>query len=89
MISASLNDIFQKSILFAKQLHHEYLTIEHIFYLLLSSQEGANIIEACGGDVENMKEELAEYLKNSMEILPENIQQDPLNSHYLNCIYQK
>ncbi len=80
MISASLNDIFQKSILFAKQLHHEYLTIEHIFYLLLSSSEGANIIEACGGDVEKMKEELAQYLKNSMEILPENIQQDPYES---------
>jgi len=80
MISASLNDIFQKSILFAKQLHHEYLTIEHIFYLLLNSSEGANIIQACGGDVEKMKEELAEYLKNSMEILPENIQQDPYES---------
>jgi ATP-dependent Clp protease ATP-binding subunit ClpA len=80
MISASLNDIFQKSILFAKQLHHEYLTIEHIFYLLLSSKEGANIIEACGGNVQKMKEELGEYLKNSMEILPDNIEQDPYES---------
>ena len=80
MISASLNDIFQKSILFAKQLHHEYLTIEHVFYLLLNSKDGATIIDSCGGDVAKMKEELAEYLKNSMEVLPENIEQDPYES---------
>ena len=80
MISASLNDIFQKSIIFAKQLHHEYLTIEHIFYLLLSSQEGSAIIEACGGDVAKMKEELGEYIKHNMEVLPSNIEQDPYES---------
>jgi ATP-dependent Clp protease ATP-binding subunit ClpA len=81
MISSSLNEIFQKSILFAKNLRHEYLTIEHVFYLLLSSQEGADILEACGGDVPKMKEELGVYIKNNIEALPENIQnQDPYES---------
>jgi len=89
MISASLNDIFQKSIIFAKQLHHEYLTIEHVFYLLLSSTDGIKIIESCGGDVARMKEELAEYLKNSMEILPENINQEPYESVALSRLIDK
>ena len=89
MISSSLNDIFQKSIIFAKQLHHEYLTIEHIFYLLLSSQEGAAIIEACGGDVEKMKEDLGEYIKKNMEILPPNIEQDPYESVALSRLIDK
>jgi len=80
MISPTLNDIFQKSILFAKQLHHEYLTIEHVFYLLLSSNEGAAIIEACGGDVEKMKLELANYIKQNIETLPKEIDQDPYES---------
>jgi len=80
MISPSLNDIFQKSILFAKQLHHEYLTIEHVFYLLLSSSEGAAIIEACGGDTQKMKEALASYIQENIEVLPENIDQDPYES---------
>jgi ATP-dependent Clp protease ATP-binding subunit ClpA len=80
MISPTLNDIFQKSILFAKQLHHEYLTIEHVFYLLLSSSEGAAIIEACGGDTQKMKDELAEYIKANIETLPQNIDQDPYES---------
>ncbi len=80
MISSSLNDIFQKSILFAKQLHHEYLTIEHVFYLLLSSQEGAAILEACGGNIAKMKVELSEYIKENIEILPPNIEEDPYES---------
>ena len=80
MISTSLNEIFQKSILFAKELRHEYLTIEHVFFLLLNSQKGAQIITDCGGDVSKMKEELSTYIKTSMESLPENISQEPYES---------
>ncbi len=80
MISNNLNDIFQKSILFAKQLRHEYLTIEHVFYLLLSSNEGSNIILACGGDVQKMKESLGNYIKTNIDALPESIQADPYES---------
>ena len=81
MISSALNDIFQKSILFAKQMRHEYLTIEHVFYLLLSSDDGSRIVGTCGGDVSKMKEELALYIKNNIEALPENIaNQDPYES---------
>ena len=89
MISSSLNDIFQKSIIFAKQLHHEYLTVEHIFYLLLSSQEGVAIIEACGGNVSKMKEDLGEYIKKNMEVLPSNIEQDPYESVALSRLIDK
>ena len=80
MISNNLNDIFQKSILFAKKLRHEYLTIEHVFYLLLSSQEGSSIINACGGDVEKMKETLGDYIRTNIDTLPENINVDPYES---------
>ena len=80
MISNSLNDIFQKSILFAKKLRHEYLTIEHVFYLLLSSEEGARIIRECGGDVQMMKDALGEYIKTNIDTLPENTTLDPYES---------
>ena len=80
MISPSLNEIFQKSILFAKELRHEYLTIEHVFYLLLSSPEGTHIISACGGDVAKMKEELKNYIGTNMQPLPEHVNRDPHES---------
>jgi len=80
MISNNLNDIFQKSILFAKGLRHEYLTIEHVFYMLLNSNEGSEIILSCGGDVKEMKNILGNYIKTEIEPLPENIDIDPLES---------
>ena len=80
MISPGLNEIFQKSILFAKKLRHEYLTIEHVFYLLLSSKDGATIISTCGGDVIKMKEALGEYIKTNIDSLPEDVNVDPYES---------
>lgn len=80
MISPSLNEIFQKSILFAKELRHEYLTIEHVFYLLLSSPEGTHIISACGGDVAKMKEELKNYIGTNIQPLPSHVNRDPHES---------
>lgn len=80
MISPSLNEIFQKSILYAKRLRHEYLTIEHVFYLLLSSDEGSNIIQLCGGDTDRMKEELATYINTNIDVLPKNVNQNPYES---------
>jgi len=80
MISSSLNDIFQKSILFAKELRHEYLTIEHVFYLLLHSTEGSQIISTCGGDVKEMKNKLLSYIQTHIEALPQNIDQEPYES---------
>ena len=80
MISTRLNDIFQKSILYAKGLRHEYLTIEHVFYLLLSSKDGSTIIQTCGGDVNKMKEALGDYILTNIDALPENITQDPYES---------
>ena len=80
MITQTLNNIFQKSIHFAKELRHEYLTIEHVFYLLLNSTEGSSIIESCGGDVAKMKEELGKYIKSNIEALPQNVEQEPYES---------
>jgi ATP-dependent Clp protease ATP-binding subunit ClpA len=80
MISQSLNDIFQKSILYAKELKHEYITIEHVFYQLLISADGAKIIFAAGGDVEKMKELIKDYIYTNIDPLPEDINIDPFES---------
>ncbi|MDA7817881.1 ATP-dependent Clp protease ATP-binding subunit ClpA [Sulfurimonas sp.] len=80
MISQSLNSVFQKSILYAKELRHEYITIEHVFYQLLSSIDGAKIISACGGDVEKMKELIKNYIYTNIDTLPDHINQEPFES---------
>lgn len=80
MISHSLNEVFQKSIIYAKELKHEYITIEHVFYQLLNSPEGAKIIFACGGDVQKMKELIKDYIYSNTSTLPQNVNDEPFES---------
>ena len=80
MISAELNSIFQKALTYAKDQRHEYLTIEHVFFAMLSSKEGVAIIKECGGDVESMREAAANYLSETMQALPEESNQEPFET---------
>ena len=80
MISYSLNEVFQKAIRYAKGLRHEYITIEHLFYQLLNSSEGAKIIFTCGGDVEEMREVIKKYIDTNSQTLPANISEEPFES---------
>lgn len=80
MISAELNAIFQKALLYAKDQRHEYLTIEHVFYALLGSKEGIAIIRECGGDVAAMRSMVSSYLSKTMEALPPDVQQEPFET---------
>lgn len=80
MISAELNSIFQKALLYAKDQRHEYLTIEHVFYALLGSKDGITIIRECGGDVAAMRSQVSRYLAVTMETLPEDASQEPFET---------
>ncbi len=86
MISPNLNTVIQNSILFAKELRHEYLTIEHLFYEILGSDEGMYIILACGGDVEKMRLTLKKYITTNIDTLPNNIDIEPYESAALSRV---
>lgn len=89
MISYTLNEVFQKSILYAKELRHEYITIEHVFYQILNSPEGAKIIFACGGDVAKMKELMKNYIDTNIGTLPQNIEEEPFESLALSRLIER
>ena len=55
----------------ARQRRHEYLCIEHVLYALLHDDAVAEIVRACGGDVERLKRDLVAYLEGQIERLPE------------------
>ncbi len=86
MISAQLNEIVQKALQYAKEQRHEYLTIEHIFYQILLSDEGASIIQLCGGDPDKMQEQTQIYIQKMIEPLPEGIQSDPYETQALSRV---
>lgn len=80
MISSELNAIFQKALMFARHHRHEYLTIEHVMLALLNSPDGEAIIRSCGVEIEQIREALGNYLLQTMEPLPEEVNQEPFET---------
>jgi len=49
---------------------HAYLTIEHLLYALLHDERGAQIVRACGGQVEALKAQLRRFFAEDLEAVP-------------------
>lgn len=56
---------------------HEYVTLEHLLFALLSDEAAVDVLTNCGADMEELRRALEEYLSNVMERLPSGIQQVP------------
>ena len=65
--SKHLQDIFENSISLAKGLQHEYITIEHIVFSMISDKETCTLLEGFGADAAFIKTNLDHYLKNSLQ----------------------
>jgi ATP-dependent Clp protease ATP-binding subunit ClpA len=72
--SQNLQAIFENAIQIAKSHQHEYITIEHLIYGIVSDQEAKVILENYGADIDFIKKNLESYLKNNLNDI---IVQDP------------
>jgi ATP-dependent Clp protease ATP-binding subunit ClpA len=64
--SDRLQTIFESAIETAKTLQHEYITIEHLVYSIVSDNETAELINSYGADTNFIKTNLDHYLKNNL-----------------------
>ena len=65
--SDHLQAVFEKAIDTAKKLHHEYLTIEHLLFAMISEETFFESIKNFGKDANLLKQDLADYLQNKCE----------------------
>jgi len=62
--SDSLQAVFEKAIETARQLRHEYLTIEHLLFAMLCEDSFSKCLQGYGSDPVYIKTNLEHYLKN-------------------------
>ncbi len=70
MLSRELQVTLNLAIQEARKRRHEYLTLEHVLFAMLHDPIAQEIIGACGGDRDELKEQLLTFLDESMESLP-------------------
>jgi len=71
MISKELSATLGFAVREAKKRRHEYVSIEHILFAILYDPTGIEIIENCGGNVENLLQSLEQFFKEKIETIPE------------------
>jgi len=71
MISKELSIVLNKALNEARERRHEYVCVEHMLYAICQDSVGMEIIEACGGNVEHIQEEIENFFEEKLTIVPE------------------
>ncbi len=64
--SKDLQMVFDKSIRDAKKLGHEFVTLEHLLFAMMCSENFYNLCKGFGADVDFLKSNLEHHIKNEM-----------------------
>jgi len=66
MISKELSTTLGFAVREAKKRRHEYVCVEHVLYAILNHETGAQTIEKCGGNPEQIKAELEKFFNEKL-----------------------
>ena len=66
-IEYTLNVAFQE----ARDKNHEFITVEHLLLALLDNPSAANVLRACGANVDTLKTEITAFLDETTPLLPD------------------
>ncbi|MCX8124516.1 MAG: ATP-dependent Clp protease ATP-binding subunit ClpA [Spirochaetes bacterium] len=85
-ISTVLNQILMAAYNEAKNRKHEYLTPEHVLFASLYFPEGREVIEGCGGNIEQLKRNLDKHLSTRVPVIEEG---EPIQSVGLQHVIER
>ena len=71
MLTMELQITLQAALREANKRRHEFATPEHILYSVLFAEQGAEIIQACGGDLDSLKDNLEDFFEHKLPRLPD------------------
>lgn len=74
MLSRELERFLSHAMEYAKEKKHEYTTLEHILFSLTESPKAVEIIESCGGNIQELRKVLQDFLtKNCPPLTDEQV----------------
>lgn len=83
-VNKVVNEIILEAYTYAKDNRDEYLTPEHILHAALSKDKLIEAISLCGGDVEDIKLNLQEYIDQYIDKVPD---REPEQSYALQQLF--
>ena len=69
MFNQDVQIAFSLAVREAQRRRHEYLTTEHVLYAILFEEAGQEVVAACGGDPERLRQGVEEFFERHVEAL--------------------
>ncbi len=69
MLSKELEFTLNQAFKSAREKHHEFMTIEHLLLALLDNPAAAQVLRACGADIEALRKDLDGFLEETTPLI--------------------
>jgi len=70
MLSKELEFTLNLAFKEAREKRHEFMTVEHLLLALLDNPAAAEVLRACGADMQALKRDLVSFLEETTPVLP-------------------
>ncbi|BBO27527.1 ATP-dependent Clp protease ATP-binding subunit ClpA [Marisediminitalea aggregata] len=71
MLNKDLEQTLNEAFVFAREHRHEFMTVEHLLLALLDNPAAQEALKACGADIDNIRGELVEFVKDTTPLILE------------------
>jgi len=69
MLEKKLEETLHQSFQSAHEKKHEFITLEHLLLALIDNPEAADVLNACGANVDELREDLTNFLEEQIPLV--------------------
>ncbi len=89
MIQRDLEIALSAAVREARQRRHEYLTLEHLLYVLCFDETTRKILKNVGCNIAKLKADLEDFLDNNVDSVPEDVAIEPVQTIAFQRVMQR
>ncbi len=76
MLSKELEVTLNLAFKAAREQRHEFMTVEHLLLALLDNPTAAKVLRACGADLNQLRRQLVDFIRENSAVLPDDEDRD-------------
>ncbi|MFH1914124.1 MAG: ATP-dependent Clp protease ATP-binding subunit ClpA [Pseudomonadota bacterium] len=89
MLSKELESALTAAVNEVRRRNHEFLTLEHLLFAIATGVQGEEILEACGAEMDRLRDQLGRFFVENMESLPENTETEVIQTLGVRRVLQR
>ena len=87
--SENLDKTLHAALKAASDRHHEYATLEHLLFALIDDEDAAEVMQACGVDIDELKDIVTHYIDTELDSMRVDGNDDPMPGMGLQRVVQR